>query len=151
MVALDALALALVLSGAGETVLLEFSAAWCGPCRSVAPTVERLAAEGYPIRPVDVDREPQLARQYGVTGVPCFVLLVDGREADRLMGAASYDRLVQMLAAERIRPAAGNGPGADRSVRGPATPCIERIAGSAAPRRFERGPRGERRRPFGDA
>jgi thiol-disulfide isomerase/thioredoxin len=99
MVGLNACALALLLAGAGETVLLDFSADWCGPCRSMEPTIQRLAAEGYPIRKINIGQDPQAASQYGVTGVPCFVMLANGQEMDRVVGAASHARLRQMFAA----------------------------------------------------
>ena len=64
MVTFSACALAAcILSGANNAVLMEFSADWCGPCRSVQPTVQRLIADGYPVQVVNIDREPQLAAQ----------------------------------------------------------------------------------------
>ncbi|HEX4128434.1 MAG TPA: trypsin-like peptidase domain-containing protein [Pirellulales bacterium] len=98
MVSLQALACALMVVGSGgETALLDFSAEWCGPCRMMQPAVQQLAAAGYPVRQVNIDHEPALAAKYGVTGVPCFVMLVNGREVDRVVGATSPERLVQML------------------------------------------------------
>jgi thiol-disulfide isomerase/thioredoxin len=131
MVALDALALALVLSAAGETVLLDFSASWCGPCQMVEPAVRRLVAEGYPIRRVDIDQNPQLASRYRVTSVPCFVMVVGGREVDRVVGATSPDRLRQMFARARFeprkrpgdpRPSAAGTPPTARSSAPPSRP-----------------------------
>jgi thiol-disulfide isomerase/thioredoxin len=104
MVSLNALLLAAVLSGAGETVLLDFSADWCAPCRTMEPTVQRLAAEGFPVRRVNIDQERQLAAQYRVTGVPCFVMLSNGQEVDRVVGATSFDRLVRMFETARTSP-----------------------------------------------
>ena len=97
MVTFSACALACILSGAENTVLMEFTADWCGPCRSVQPTVQRLIADGFPVQVVNIDREPQLAAQYRVTSVPCFVLVAGGREVDRVLGAASYARLTEMF------------------------------------------------------
>ena len=101
MVWLEALLMCVALAGAGETVLLEFTADWCGPCRTMEPTIGRLKAQGYPVRKVNIDQHRQLAARFGVRGVPCFVMLVDGREVDRVVGATSYDRLVQMLGKSR--------------------------------------------------
>src|SRR5687768_15540685 len=97
MVTFSACALACILSGADNAVLMEFSADWCGPCRSVQPTVQRLISDGYPVQVVNIDREPQLVAQFRVTSVPCFVLVVGGREVDRVLGAASYDRLTGLF------------------------------------------------------
>jgi S1-C subfamily serine protease len=67
------------------------------------PTVRSLISANYPIREVDVTREPQLARDFRVDRIPCFVMLVDGQEVDRVVGATSSDRLVQMFDRARVR------------------------------------------------
>jgi thiol-disulfide isomerase/thioredoxin len=108
VVALEMLVVVAALS-AGETVLLEFSSQYCGPCKSMAPVVRRLASDGYPVRAVDVDQQRELAGQYRVTGVPCFVMLANGREVDRVVGATSYDRLTQMFQTARFRPPGSEG------------------------------------------
>lgn len=84
-------------SGLGKTALLEFTADWCGPCRSMNPVVHRLVSLDHPIRRINVDRNPELAAKYAVSQLPCFVMLVGGREVDRVVGATTYERLVQML------------------------------------------------------
>ena len=56
---------------AGDVVLLNFSASWCGPCRQMAPLVGEITAAGWVVRHVDVDREGDLVRRFAVTGVPC--------------------------------------------------------------------------------
>ena len=83
-------------SSGGETVLLDFTAESCVSCRQMDPTVERLKSRGYPIRRVDYNRERATATALGVELLPTFVMLVDGREADRVVGATSYERLEQM-------------------------------------------------------
>jgi len=80
----------------GDTVLLDFSASWCQPCRQMDPTIHQLASMGFPVRKIDIDREPDLAAKYGVQSIPCFVMLVNGREVDRAVGATSFGRLEKM-------------------------------------------------------
>jgi thioredoxin 1 len=81
-------------------VLLEFCADWCGACRQMEPVVEQLRGEGYRVESVDVDRCPELARQYHVTSIPCFVAIEGGREVDRIVGQASIERLTLRLRAK---------------------------------------------------
>jgi thiol-disulfide isomerase/thioredoxin len=96
MVSLQICLIAAALAGRGDATLLAFTSESCGPCRLMQPILQRLQDGGYSIRPVDVDREPELARQFAVRPIPCFVLIRNGREVDRVVGAASYDRLAQM-------------------------------------------------------
>ena len=124
MVSLHACLLAAALAGQSDSVLLSFTADWCGHCRLMQPTVQRLLDAGYPIREVNIDKNPDLASQFGVRPIPCFVLVRDGREVDRVVGEASYDRLVQMFA-QPGRPASPAAPQAvslaapgDANVRG---------------------------------
>ncbi|TWU28193.1 trypsin-like peptidase domain-containing protein [Bythopirellula polymerisocia] len=80
-----------------EIVLLDFSSATCGPCQQMRPTIQRLSAAGYPVRHVDIGRDPDTARQYGVDVVPTFIAVTDGREVARMTGPGSYEQLVEML------------------------------------------------------
>ena len=74
----------------GGVMLGDFWATWCGPCKMIAPVIEQLAGqyEGKVIvGKVDVDQEPELARKYGVMSIPNVVILKDGQEVDRKVGA----------------------------------------------------------------
>ena len=98
MVTLQAALAALVLSGMGQTVLLDFSIDGCGPCRAINPTVQALEKAGYPVQRVNASRDgAALAAKYGVNQFPTFVMLVDGKEAGRFVGSSiTYTQLERM-------------------------------------------------------
>jgi thioredoxin 1 len=76
-------------------VLVDFWAAWCGPCRVVAPILEEIASERDDLRIVklDVDANQQTAAQFGILAIPTMVLFRNGAEAKRIQGALPKKRL----------------------------------------------------------
>jgi thioredoxin 1 len=91
-----------VVAGADLPVLVEFTAAWCGPCRIMAPVLHELAAEldgEVVMATIDVDENRQACVRHGVMAMPTMVLFVDGKERYRLVGARGKGRLRQELAA----------------------------------------------------
>ena len=107
MLSLPAALIAIAITGGtGDTVLLDFYGDYCGPCRSMIPTVEQLAAEGYPVRRVNVEQYRDLTQRFRVTSIPCFVMIVDGKEAGRVVGPTSLGRLHQLCSL--VRAAAPN-------------------------------------------
>ena len=81
---------------ARSTALLKFEASWCSPCRQMEPICQQFAAQGYPLHKIDIDREPEIAREYRINAVPTFVVLVDGREMERREGTMRLDTLTAM-------------------------------------------------------
>jgi thioredoxin 1 len=81
-------------------VLVDFTAAWCPPCRVMKPVLADLAADRDDLRIVqlDVDADQRTAAEYGVLSMPTFILFRDGREVKRLIGARPRKRLEAELA-----------------------------------------------------
>ena len=84
-----------------KPVMVDFWAEWCGPCRMVSPILDEIAAEysdKIEIVKVNVDEEPQLAMQFGVTGIPMMGVFRGGQLVKQMVGAKPKQAIVADLA-----------------------------------------------------
>ncbi len=132
MVSMNVLVLAAAITAGGDdTLLLEFGAEWCEHCRVMAPAVQRLEDDGFRVRRINIDQYPRLVEQWNVGPIPCYILVQNGREVERVVGAASYDRLVRMF-----EKAGARGPGAaaaPHAMPPQSPPPVEVVRGQAPP------------------
>ncbi len=82
-----------------KTVLLDFYADWCGPCRMVGPIVDEIAEENpqYLVGKINVDEEQELASAFGVMSIPTLVVLKNGEVVNKSMGAKPKAQILSLL------------------------------------------------------
>lgn len=82
-----------------KTVLLDFYADWCGPCRMVSPLVDEIAEENpqYLVGKINVDSEPELAAAFGIASIPTLVVMKDGNIVNQSTGARPKPQILAML------------------------------------------------------
>lgn len=76
--------------------LLRFTASWCGPCKSLASNLDKIDIK-LPIEVIDIDVFPDVAKDYGVRGVPTLIKVKDGQEIDRYVGVKTLEDLSSWL------------------------------------------------------
>lgn len=83
-----------------KPVLVDFWATWCGPCKMLAPTISQIADEQegiVKVGKVDIDQQPQLAAQYGISSIPTLIVFKNGKVAASSVGVRSKGMIEDML------------------------------------------------------
>lgn len=81
-------------------VLVDFAASWCGPCKALAPTIDKLAQElagKVKVGKVDIDKSPGIATRYGVRSVPTVMVFVGGERVAQHVGMTSRENLLNLV------------------------------------------------------
>ena len=74
-----------------------FSATWCGPCKVFKPVMQELAGQGHSIEFIDVDEQSDVATEFGVRSVPTTVVMENGQEVDRFVGAIPKEQILERI------------------------------------------------------
>lgn len=81
-----------------ETAVVDFYATWCGPCKMFGPIFEETANENnINFIKLDVDKHPEVAREYGVMSIPTIILIKEGKESKRHTGFMSKEQLIEFI------------------------------------------------------
>lgn len=81
-------------------VLVDFSATWCGPCKALAPVVDKLADDAagrYKVVTVDIDESPAIASKYGIRGVPTVMVFKGGAQSGQHVGVTNRETLLKLV------------------------------------------------------
>ena len=80
-------------------VLVDFWAVWCGPCRMLSPVVDEIAEEGgnFTVAKVNVDDNPDIARQFGITAIPTLLVFKNGEVKNKAIGVISKEEILNLL------------------------------------------------------
>ena len=92
----------LLRSAGGKPVLIDAWAPWCGPCRSIAPIIDQLAAESngrYVVGKLNVDENPRTAQHYNISGIPTLLVFKNGALVETLVGGRPKSQLAALLEA----------------------------------------------------
>ena len=79
-----------------EKILVDFYANWCGPCKMIAPELEKVESSVKVVK-VDVDEHEELARQYGVMSIPTLILFDNGKEIKRTIGFIDRENIKKFI------------------------------------------------------
>ena len=83
-----------------ETVLLDFWASWCGPCRMLSPVIEEISNEYFDkvkVGKVNVDEQSELAQKFGIMSIPTLMVFKDGKHIDTKIGVRPKTEIISML------------------------------------------------------
>ncbi|MEI7556931.1 thioredoxin [Candidatus Chlorohelix sp.] len=89
-----------IASSSDKPVLVDFWAEWCGPCKMIAPTLEQIASENsdrLKIVKLNVDENPQTARNLGIMGIPTLILFKDGKAVKQIVGNRPKDQILAQI------------------------------------------------------
>lgn len=88
-----------IVENSAKPVLVDFYADWCGPCRMVSPIVDEIGEErdDIVVCKVNVDREPELSRRFGIVSIPTLIVLKGGEVVNKSVGAKPKEKILELV------------------------------------------------------
>ena len=88
-----------IVENSAKPVLVDFYADWCGPCRMVSPIVDEIGEErdDIVVCKVNVDREPELSRRFGIVSIPTLIVLKSGEVVNKSVGAKPKEKILELV------------------------------------------------------
>jgi len=83
-----------------DTVLIDFWATWCGPCRMLSPVIDEIAdeySERFKVCKINIDDEPELANEFGIVSIPTLVVVKDKKIISKAVGVRPKEEIVSMI------------------------------------------------------
>jgi hypothetical protein len=120
-------------------MIVEFTTDNCGPCQQLQPALEKLKTEGWIVRSVNATREPLMVTKFSVKSVPTLILIANGKEVDRIVGAAPYEKILPRLARLLIATNIQHEAAPPQSTASNKTPDTTRSSPAALAQRWQSG------------
>lgn len=80
-----------------DLCVVDFYATWCGPCKMLAPNIEKLSESGIKCAKIDIDNNTQLALNYGIEVIPYVIVFKNGNPIDKSIGYSEYEELLNLV------------------------------------------------------
>jgi len=88
-----------IINNSHNLVVVDYYAEWCMPCLMLAPIIEEIADSMKEVKftKINIDDNPELAKKYNISSIPCLIIFKEGKEVDRIVGAQTYEKIEEKI------------------------------------------------------